>query len=77
MAKAVVDMAFEESDGRTAHEAARRIGLRLGLEIVVLTEHGPGGGWPEVELRGDRAEIDRALREVWGMVDDGEVEIVD
>jgi hypothetical protein len=60
-------MAFEEG---TAQEAARRMGLKCGLEINVLVEHGPGGGWPEVELSGDRADVEHALRERWGMDED-------
>jgi len=73
MAKAMVDMAYDEADGRDAFEAAKTVGERYGIEVEVLVEHGPGGGWPEVALHGTRLQLESVLRVAWGM-DDAQLE---
>ena len=60
-----IDMAYDGGLRETALDLERR----YGIEVEVVNANGPAGGWPEVVLAGERADIERALREQWSMGD--------
>lgn len=55
-----IDLSWD--DDATAEEAALRFAQRYGLAAAqVITESGPGGGWPIIRLIGTQARIAAAL----------------
>ena len=61
-----LDLCFE---GQTLEEAIADVKERYGVEVEVLQEHGPGGGWPFVSLSGTPDQLRKALREYWDLDD--------
>lgn len=53
-----LDVAYEEDEG-TLDEALRRLGEEFSLLTTVVTERGPGGGWPVVRFCGAEADVRR------------------
>lgn len=67
--RVVVDFAFE-GERASYREELKASAEKFGLEVRVLQEEGPGGGWPEVEYVGTFEAV-RALCE-WRGADDAE-----
>jgi hypothetical protein len=56
MSKIVLDVSFTKHE--TADDAISELTRDLPVNSRVLREHGPAGGWPEVEF--DGADVDLA-----------------
>lgn len=57
MATLVSDLAWDDS--KTAEEAVSEAIAGLEVTAKILKEHGPGGGWPEVEFTGSRPALEK------------------
>ena len=75
VAKSVVDFADDELAG--AGVGVEQVEAKLnklvepyGLTGRVRQLNGPGGGWPEVELEGEREALAKALRAEWDYDED-------
>jgi len=66
---AIVDMAFDV-EKETPEAVLAGIGAEFGIEGRIVQMVGPGGGWPEVELKGERASVEQALKDRGGMDDE-------
>lgn len=62
-----VDMCFGD-EGLEA--AIADVKEKYGVDVKVLEEHGPGGGWPFVELSGTRDQLVAALKGSWDATDE-------
>lgn len=60
-----IDMAYDGGLRTTVLDLERR----YGIAVTVMNANGPGGGWPEVTLSGERRDVERALREQWATGD--------
>ena len=54
----IVDLAFEDDISELHDEFAQ-----TEIELKIVTEVGPGGGWPECELTGEESVIRKWLLE--------------
>ena len=75
MAKSVVDFADDELAGAgvSTEQVEAKLNALLrpyGITGRVLQLHGPGGGWPEVELEGKRRPLERVLMAEWDYDED-------
>ena len=43
-----------------------------GVTVICTNPEGPGGGWPEITLKGYRSIIKKVLEDIWGMEDDAD-----
>lgn len=58
MAKIQLDMAGDVIDNDIVFDDDSKLSeSAIGLSIKIVTESGSGGGWPIVELEGDRQDI--------------------
>lgn len=46
------------------------VAAEYGVSLKVVTERGPGGGWPEIEVTGLRENVRRLLKKGWQYPDD-------
>lgn len=60
MAKIQLDVAVELSNADEVKELNETL-AEHNLTYNVLTEHGPGGGWPLIEVEGNREDIEKYL----------------
>lgn len=69
MTRAEVDLAFEdETLGEALGRLVRDItASELLVAVRLVQEHGPGGGWPVVELVGPARHVTNALVLLWDM----------
>jgi hypothetical protein len=51
----------------TLDAAVARTQFELGVEVIVLAEVGPGGGWPLVQLKAAHWVLQWALMRGWGV----------
>lgn len=60
-----IDMAYDGG----LRETVLNLERTYGIKVEVVNARGPAGGWPEVTLEGERADVERCLRERWSMGD--------
>ncbi|UNA02456.1 hypothetical protein [Serratia phage SP1] len=62
MAKIQLDMAGDVVDNDIVFDDDTKLSDCVdNLKITIINENGPGGGWPIVELEGDREDIIKYL----------------
>lgn len=60
MANITLDVAYDESDFA---EFLEEIKSEYTLELTIVNENGPAGGWPEIKFEGNRENIERFMRD--------------
>jgi len=59
MASIILDVIVDDVD---VHEYAADMASLYDLEVTVLKEHGPAGGWPEIKFEGRRKRVEAYCR---------------
>ena len=59
MASIILDVVVDDMD---VLEYAADMASLYDLEVTVLNEHGPAGGWPEIKFEGRRKRLEAYIR---------------
>lgn len=64
LATVELDYAYT-ADAENLDEAMAIMASRFGVSLKVVNLHGPGGGWPVIEMTGLTDNVEKALRDGW------------